>query len=255
MNVTAATGDYSIPYLVESSDSETEPQSLDEDSPSKSIKSSLLSKELQESSKLRNKQIQQYASSNNLVMVPFEELEKLKSIDDEKLLLTAQERGYHLLTAKEYEELIDEEEMKKRLESKGLVTIPFDELESIKTCLDKPDKAYITDKANLMGLIVTSNDLYDTLVKNANEPSVDHLTAKAKAQNLTLLSNEELEQLKNPSLEQLTKLASKHESRVVSNNEYESLIDPSVETITQKAKSHKMTIVSDAEYQNLYIHH
>ena len=35
MNVTAATGDYSIPYLVESSDSETEPQSLDEDSPSK----------------------------------------------------------------------------------------------------------------------------------------------------------------------------------------------------------------------------
>ena len=44
MNVTAATGDYSIPYLVESSDSETEPQSLDEDSPSKSIKSSLLSK-------------------------------------------------------------------------------------------------------------------------------------------------------------------------------------------------------------------
>ena len=53
MNVTAATGDYSIPYLVESSDSETEPQSLDEDSPSKSIKSSLSSKELQESSKLK----------------------------------------------------------------------------------------------------------------------------------------------------------------------------------------------------------
>ena len=77
-----------------------------------------------------------------------------------KVVVDCPREGY--FTAKEYEELIDEEEMKKRLESKGLVTIPFDELESIKTCLDKPDKAYITDKANLMGLIVTSNDLYDT---------------------------------------------------------------------------------------------
>ena len=45
-------------------------------------------------------------------MVPFEELEKLKSIDDENVV---EERGYHLLTAK----LIDEEEMKKRLKQRS----------------------------------------------------------------------------------------------------------------------------------------
>ena len=35
MNVTVATGDYNIPYLVESSDSDSESGMLDEDSPSK----------------------------------------------------------------------------------------------------------------------------------------------------------------------------------------------------------------------------
>ena len=173
----------------------------------KPARSLTLSKELEQSNDLRNKHIQDYAASNNLVLVPFDELEKLKTIDDAKLLSMAQEKGYHLLTTKEYEELMSEEEMRKKLESKGLVTLPQDEYNTMSDKLKSPDKEFITEKANAMGLIVSSTEVYDSLVKNSTDPSIDHLTEMANAKDLTVIANEELDHLKNPTIEEVSEFA------------------------------------------------
>lgn len=249
-------------YLVDSSESE------DESTPSET-KRATISRELKNISD--KEQIENYAASNNLVIISRDEFNHLQSgnvrdISDESLGNIAESKGYVLIKKKAYGELVDENVMKEKLLSKGLVTLPVNELSQIQKYADsynnpsesyiiskcsqfklhpfsdeefnnyksivaehdKPSQRYITDKANSLGLIVTSSAMYDEIKRLANEPTVDELISRAQNQGYSVIKNEDIENLKRhitPTLDQINAEAKSLGYEIVEQKRFKEISD------------------------------
>ncbi|CAK9441356.1 uncharacterized protein LODBEIA_P52240 [Lodderomyces beijingensis] len=253
----SSAGNLDIPYLMDTSDEEGSPATKSPATLKSKLELNLGKSEDTGSKNKSSSSIQEYLKANNMVMIPAEEFENLKAnvVDDEnKLVSVATLRGFTMLKKQEYEDLLSEEEMKKKLLQKGLVTIPEGELAEVKKKAyhyDTPDVEWVTNIANSLGYILTTTDHYDSLTKQANDPPIAHLREKVKSHDSSIVSNHELESLKEPTLDEISARAAKLDSVVVSNDVYKSLKSPSISSIKEQAAKHDLAVLTIDEHRKL----
>lgn len=268
VNVTATAGDFDIPCMTQSDSSDSETEIMN--SPSAKP---LLSRELLNSSLNSKKQIEDYANDNNMILIPVEKYEELAENDvhalsNQRFVEVANEKGYVALSKLEHENLLDENQMRKKLESSGLITIPSNEHKELKDTLNSyehPSIEYLSEKAKEEDYeLVTQAELsklnkgYETFIN----PSENYLLSKCDSFNLHALSDVEFKQYQaviaqheKPEKAYLMEKANKLGLIVASSAFYDELTklahEPSVEHITQKAIEHNLVTIPKDEYSNL----
>lgn len=140
----------------------------------------------------------------------------------------------------------------------GLHTVgeeEFSRLNRLETEHEKPSKEYLKEKANEMGLILSSIDMYDELKRQALEPTIEHLQAKAKGLGHVVVSEDELQRHLQPSLEQVKTRAEELDHDLVTKGDLKimtaNIESPLLEYLKQKASSHDHQLISHAEINAL----
>ncbi|OBA22747.1 hypothetical protein METBIDRAFT_9111 [Metschnikowia bicuspidata var. bicuspidata NRRL YB-4993] len=313
---------------------DTDSSELDFEAPPKPFKQRVLSHELSRAAEpITEAQVQQFARDNHLVLLTLEDYAKLEyndvlGMDTARITAVAESKGFVLLSKAEHDELLGEEEMKARLLSRGIVTIPELELDGLKqvkqhyehpdfaflcehlkakgheavdaehlaslkksdalvlspprsflvsrckaanlyplpteeykrlkaleTEYDQPSKEYLTKKANEMGLFVSPSHYIDELEKKALDPDASHVTSKAEALGLKVLSAEKLSSLESPDLKAVAERAKALGHMVLPSHDYNDLhalaTNPPVSHLRDMSHKHDCLLLSNDEYQKL----
>ncbi|KRZ98544.1 uncharacterized protein AC631_05698, partial [Debaryomyces fabryi] len=253
------------PYLTDSSDS-------DEEGTTSQGQKEILSEELLNTSFTRD-QLDDYANKNNLIMLLYDKYEELMSgkthsVSSEDFVKIAEDKGFMIMNREEHARLLSEDEMKKKLESIGLVTLPVDEHESLthtKDSYNKPDMEYLSSKVVESGYeIIEKEDLNRLNKKLAsyNSPSQSYLISKCKDYNLHVILKDEYEkyqkltfELEKPSKAYITNKANELGLIVSPSKFYDDLVNmaqnPPTEHIKSKAKENELKVLSNDEYFSL----
>lgn len=222
---------------------------------------------------LTDEQVQKYAKDNHLVLVQQDEYAKLQyndvnDISEERLKGVTEIRGLVCLSKKEYNRLLDEEEMKLKLKERGLVTIDSQEYETITkdaTSYLNPEVDYLTAALEKHGLQTIEPDYLGVLKKNeelVSRPSESYLRSKCKEAQLHTLTNDEFKNLKkleadhlNPDKAYLTEKANELGMILTSSAFYDELVaradEPTAEQIIEHGSKRNLHVLDDEKLQAL----
>ncbi|PYD23734.1 hypothetical protein DND67_30725, partial [Pseudomonas syringae pv. pisi] len=153
------------------------------------------------------KQIQDYAKQHHLVLLLQEDYAKLQyndidDVSDDRLKKATEIRGFVCLSQLEYNDLLEESEMRSKLEKKGFVTLPSQEYATISKAAEsfaKPDFEYLANELNRIGFQAVETDYLEILKNNErllSNPSESYLRSKCKEYQLLPLTNDEYKHLK-----------------------------------------------------------
>lgn len=255
-------------YLQDSDSSE-----LDFEPPKKSFNQRVLALELSAANlTITEEHVQKFAADHNLVLVSLENYAKLEynDISDmsiDRISTALDSKGYLVLSKSEHDELVDEQEMKKRLMAKGLVFIPGEELEGMKSIISKyddPDFSYLSEKLSVSGYEPVDSEHLASLKKNESlleNPSESFLLSKCKAINRRPVPFEEYEHLKSvetdheqPLKDYLRVKSEEVGLKILSAKEYEELekmTSPLVDQVRKNAEAKGFVLMSKKEFESL----
>lgn len=247
---------------------------LEFEAPENESSNRILSQELSKAlGSVSEDQVQQFAKDNGLVLLSLAEYAKLEhnnieEITSDRLIAILKNKGSVLLSQEEYDELLDEQEMKKKLEAKGLVTIPLDELlhlKDVETKYSQPDFEYLNENLQGAGFETVSKDRLKSLENSqimVESPTETFIRSKAKTLGLEIVQGDELSRLRRleldysrPSKDYLQVRANEMGLIVSSLDMYDEMKkkaqEPELGHIQEMAKRFDFTIVPDDEYQLL----
>lgn len=255
-------------YLRDSDSSE-----LDFEAPKRAVGQRVLSQELSKALEITDAHVQQFAKDNNLVILTLDAFARLESNDisdmsTEQISAVVEKKGCVLMDKEEHAQLLDEAEMRARLEAKGLVTIPSEEylnLKEAKTQFENPNQAYLSEKAAATGLELVSSEQITSFKKFeliVNTPTRLFLISKCKDAKLVPLNLEEYKRLQEietdheqPSKEYLTTKANEMGMILAASNFYDELLkkaqDPPKEHLEEMALKHDCIVVPRSEHEEL----
>lgn len=222
---------------------------------------------------LTDEQVQKYAKDNHLVLVQQDEYAKLQyndvnDISEERLKGVTEIRGLVCLSKKEYNRLLDEEEMKLKLKERGLVTIDSQEYETITkdaTSYLNPKVNYLTAALEKHGFQTIESEYLEVLKKNeelVSRPSEPYLRSKCKEAQLHTLTNDEFKTFKkleadhlNPDKAYLTEKANELGMILTSSTFYDELVaradEPTAEQIIEHGFKKNLHVLDDEKLRSL----
>jgi nuclear migration protein NUM1 len=127
----------------------------------------------------------------------------------------------------------------------------FDEYENLAIDHEKPSKAYLTEKANDLGFVLSPSGFYDEIVKTANNPPLEHIITHAKANNLIPVTQEAYSDLENPTIERVIDRAKELDHVVITKKAYENLKSPLLDELKSLAINFNSEVISKEDYSEL----
>lgn len=205
--------------------------------------------------------INQGATMHGLVAVKPEELDELKSKAAELIECRAEREEKAVLPRKEYDELLVRankpsiEAIKSHASLNGLVAVSENDYESMLAQCEEP----LEDKAAAQGKAVTTIEELEELHSHKKSPKQSFLREKTALLGLATLPVLELEALKervtNPTHSDLAVMAAKHHMCVVPKADLDSLRqradNPNLDQIIQCASVHGMSLIENYELLSL----
>lgn len=219
------------------------------------------------------KQIQDYAKQHHLVLLLQEDYAKLQyndidDVSDDRLKKATEIRGFVCLSQLEYNDLLEESEMRSKLEKKGFVTLPSQEYATISKAAEsfaKPDFEYLANELNRIGFQAVETDYLEILKNNErllSNPSESYLRSKCKEYQLLPLTNDEYKHLKKieaayekPDKGYLTKKGNELGLILTTSGFYDDLLkranEPSIEQLTEHGKKRGLYVLDEEKFFKL----
>lgn len=173
-------------------------------------------------------------------------------VTDEDLTNIAEKRGFELVKSDqvlpagfvavsqaEYDDLNSRPSVK----SEDVVVLSKQEHEA----LVKPDIDTVKSRAESQGFVVLPSATHQALV----EPSFEDWSAQAAKFHKSIVSPEELAELRSPTLSVLKEHLQKEDHVAVPVEDHKSLLEPSLDTLRTKAESHDHVVLSKADHEAL----
>lgn len=246
---------------------------LDYEMPAPESGRRILSHELSSALGVSEEQIQRYAKDHDLVFLSQKDYAKLEhsnveNMSTERLSAVVGNRGSVLLTKEEYFKLLNEEEMCRKLRERGLVTLPFeelDELKDFKSKYDLPTFEYLSKKLQLVGFETITQDRLQSLEQAqilVQSPTETFLASNCKNLGLQVLSETDYCRLRKvemeyaePSKDYLTNKANERGLILLSVDMYDALKkkadEPSLDHLVEKCAALGYSVLLDQDLRVL----
>lgn len=225
---------------------------------------------------LSREEVEVYVKNHNLKILTGSEYSALVendvcAISNDKFVRVGKAKGFLVLSTAEYDDLIDEKEMRLRLAVKGFVTLPtatHKNLEACEIALNSPTFETLKSMAEKLACLVLQKSELDELQSKAvsyESPSPEYVREKCVPLNLHLLNDSEFEeytltrrQFLAPDKAFAASIANKIGLMTVSPTYYDSLVasaskaeSTDVEHLTEKARSLNLVVIPQLEHETL----
>lgn len=257
------------PSVSAHSNVDSDSSELEDDAPMAPKQRALISELSNAAGQVTEQQVQEFAKEHRLVLVPQEEYSKLQyndmeSVSEERLIRVAEQKDFVLLRRLEHQNLLDEQQMRARLEQRGFVSLSTSEYESLAAdskSFSDPPLDYLKTKIRSSGLEPVDTEYLESLERSQTQmqnPSRAYLQVKCKEAHLMPVEVDEYNRLKatdsehnTPSKEYLTEKANELGLIVASSQLYDELTEnannPSIDRLRSLCKSKEHHIFNNNE--------
>lgn len=218
-------------------------------------------------------EVESYAMEKGLKIIAADEYDSLVNNDvsacsKDRFVTAGESRGFVVLDVKEYDELIDDKEMQRRLSEKGFVTLTtneFSELDAVRKSFEKPSVSSVAVLATKVGCVVIpelENEKLQKAVLDLKSPSEKLIREKCATLKLHPLSQSEYtdhvklrRSIDTPDKEFATEIANKIGLMAISSTLYDDLVRSAnefdMERIQALARDKGQVLVPQEDYKSL----